>query len=166
MIMSEPPDSFARRGGWWVVAQSVLMLAVIGLGWAFREHQRLAWVSILGACLVAAGGYFGIAGVRTLGRNRTPYPQPRPGSTLVRHGIYARVRHPLYTSVILVSFGWTAIWQSVPALLAAVVTTVFFQAKAQREERWLTERFPDYPDYARRVPRFIPHVRTTPTLCL
>lgn len=156
MNMSEPADSFARRGGGWVVAQSILMLAVIALGWAFREHPRLTWVSIVGAGLVATGGYFGIAGVRTLGRNRTPYPRPRSGSTLVQHGIYARVRHPLYTSVILVSLGWTAIWQSGPALLATLATAVFFHAKARREELWLTERFPDYPIYARRVPRFVP----------
>jgi protein-S-isoprenylcysteine O-methyltransferase Ste14 len=35
---------------------------------------------------------------------------------------------------------------------------LFADFKATREERWLRERFPDYPDYARRVRKLIPFV--------
>ena len=113
-----------------------------------------------GALLCALGGYFGIAGVRGLGRNRTPFPRPLPEAHLVQSGIYARVRHPLYTSVILVCVGWALIWRSRPALGAALFLIPFFYAKARREERWLVVRFPGYLEYARRVPRFLPRWKT------
>jgi protein-S-isoprenylcysteine O-methyltransferase Ste14 len=94
-----------------------------------------------------------------LGRNLTPFPQPRTGAELVQHGIYTRVRHPLYAGVMTVALGWALIWQSVPSLLAALVLVPFFHAKTRREERWLCARFPDYADYMKRVPRFVPRLR-------
>jgi protein-S-isoprenylcysteine O-methyltransferase Ste14 len=118
----------------------------------------------LGGILVLIGGAVGIAGVMVLGRNRTPFPKPRAGSQFIQHGIYARVRHPLYSSVVLLSLGWALLWQSWPALVSAAVLMPFFRAKAKREERWLREQFPGYADYARRVPGFLPRtqVRRTP----
>jgi protein-S-isoprenylcysteine O-methyltransferase Ste14 len=85
---------------------------------------------------------------------------------LVQRGIYARVRHPLYTSVMLASLGWALIWQSGSSLLAALALVPFFHAKARREERWLCETFPDYADYASRVPRFIPRLAPVSKVCL
>lgn len=152
-------QSFAARGGWWVVAQSFLMLAAIGLAVLFPGDWTRTPVMALGGVLFVVGGYFGIAGVMVLGRNLTPYPQPRAGSQLVQHGIYARVRHPLYTSVMLTSLGWALIWQSVAAGIAAMTLIPFFHVKARREERWLRETFSDYGDYTQRVPRFLPRRR-------
>ena len=157
--MSEKTDSFLARGGAWVAIQFFLMMLVIVLGVALPGDWTHVPVIFAGAVFLIMGGWFGIAGVIILGRNRTPYPKPREGSELVQRGIYARVRHPLYTSVMLVSIGWALIWQSVPSLLAALALVPFFHAKARREERWLREQFPGYVDYERRVPRFIPRLR-------
>ena len=160
--MINQPDGFLVRGGAWVVAQSILMIAVILLGVVFPgDGSRLAVIAT-GVVLFGAGGCFGIAGVIVLGRNRTPFPQPRPGSELVQRGIYARVRHPLYTSVMLASLGWALIWQSAAAFAAAIALIPFFHAKARREERWLCEMFPGYADYQKQVPRFIPRLQRAP----
>lgn len=158
--MTDPRSSntFAARGGWWVVAQSILMLAAIGLAVQFPGDWTRTPVTVLGGVLFVVGGYFGIAGVIVLGRNRTPFPQPRAGSQLIQHGIYARVRHPLYTSVMLASLGWALLWQSVASFAAALALVPFFHAKACREERWLNQTFSGYADYARRVPRFLPRL--------
>jgi protein-S-isoprenylcysteine O-methyltransferase Ste14 len=155
-------SGFLSRGGGWVIAQSILMTAVIALGVKFHgDWTRLAVIAA-GAGLFLIGGCFGIAGVSVLGRNRTPFPKPREGSELVQRGIYARVRHPLYTSVMLASLGWALIWQSDAAFVAAVFLIPFFHAKALREERWLRLQFPDYVDYERRVPRFFPRLSRLP----
>ncbi len=156
--MSNPhsPQDFAARGGWWVVAQSGLMLAAIGLAVLFPGDWTRPPLMTAGAVLFVVGAYFGIAGVLVLGRNRTPFPEPRANSELIQHGIYARVRHPLYTSVMLASLGWALLWQSGAAFLAALTLLPFFHAKARREERSLTQTFSHYADYARRVPRFLP----------
>jgi len=149
-------SSFAARGGWWVVAQSFLMLASVGLAVLFPGDWTRTPLMAAGGVLFVIGGYFGIAGVLVLGRNRTPFPQPRAGSQLVQHGIYSRVRHPLYTSVMVAALGWALIWQSAAAFAAALTLIPFFHAKARREERWLNQTFSAYADYARRVPRFLP----------
>ena len=162
--MTDAPKAsgFIARGGVWVVVQSILMTPVIVLGVIFHGDWTRLPVIVVGAGLFVGGGYFGVAGVVVLGRNRTPYPQPREGSKLVQHGVYAQVRHPLYTSVMLASLGWALIWQSWPAFIAALVLIPFFHAKARREERWLREQFSGYADYERLVPRFIPRFRRPP----
>jgi protein-S-isoprenylcysteine O-methyltransferase Ste14 len=159
--MTDAPNTngFLERGGAWVLIQFVLMTAVLLLAVVFHGDWTRVGVMAAGVVLFVAGGGFGIAGVAVLGRNRTPYPQPRNGSELVQHGIYARVRHPLYTSVMLASLGWALIWQSGPAFLVALALIPFFHAKARREERWLREKFPGYADYEKRVPRFLPRLR-------
>ncbi|MBN2505425.1 MAG: isoprenylcysteine carboxylmethyltransferase family protein [Verrucomicrobia bacterium] len=152
------PSSFRGRGGLWVVAQNVLTLAVVALGVVFQgDWSRMLLIS-LGAVLFAAGGAVGIAGVAALGRNRTSFPTPERGGVLVRRGIYAAMRHPLYASVMLASLGWALLWQSGPALAAALLLIPLLDAKARHEERWLVSHFPDYPDYQRRVRRFIPGI--------
>lgn len=151
--------SFTERGGWWVMVQSLLMLATITLGVLFRGEWSGFWSLAFGSTSVILGGYVGIAGVSALGRNRTAYPDPVAASELVERGIYAHVRHPLYASVMLVCFGWAACWRSVPSLSAALATTVFLNAKATREERGLLAKFNGYTVYAQRVPRFIPRIR-------
>ena len=157
-------NSFLERGGAWVLTQFVLMAAVIVLAVVFHGDWTRVSVIVTGLVLFVAGGVFGIAGVAVLGRNRTPFPQPRDGSELVQHGIYARVRHPLYTSVMLASLGWALIWQSGPAFVLSLMLIPFFHAKARREERWLSERFSGYADYEKRVPRFLPRLRPLPPL--
>lgn len=144
-----------------MIGQTILMASVLALGPLFRGNasQSGLWIVIVGGILVVAGAYLGIAGVIALGHNRTPYPQPLETATLIQHGIYSRVRHPLYSSVMALCLGWSALWHSIPAFLAAIVTALFFWAKAVREERWLTQTFAEYPDYASRVPRFLPRLR-------
>jgi protein-S-isoprenylcysteine O-methyltransferase Ste14 len=148
--------SFLGRGGLWVVSQFVLVLAVLAGAIVFHDDRTRPWMTGLGAMLFVASAWFGIAGVRALGAARTAFPRPKERSPLIQHGIYARVRHPLYTAVMLISLGWGLIWQSWPALVVALVQVPFFVAKARHEERWLREKFPDYADYAKRVPRFVP----------
>lgn len=147
---------FFQRGGAWVLGQSVLLGAVILLAVFFRGAAVHPVIVIAGAILMAVGAGVALAGALALGRNLTPFPKPTEQAKLVQHGIYAVIRHPLYTSVVLVSIGWALAWQSWPALLVAAALIPFFHAKARHEERWLREKFPEYADYERRVRRFIP----------
>lgn len=125
--MDDKPNSFFERGGAWVVIQFLLLTAVIVLGVAFHGDWTPVPTIATGALLFILGGYFGIAGVIVLGGNRTAYPRPRAGSELVQRGIYARVRHPLYTSLMLASFGWALMSQSGYSLMAALALMPFFE---------------------------------------
>jgi len=79
--------------------------------------------------------------------------------TLVTKGPYRVVRHPIYASE-LISMGGVALgYFSLPALLIVLATIAFTLRRTYNEERVLRAAFPEYADYARRVPRIIPKIR-------
>ena len=149
---------FFQRGGVWVVGQGILLAAVALLAVCFQRGGFPIVVMIAGVALMIAGAGVALAGAMALGRNLTPLPMPSGQARLIRHGIYAVIRHRLYTSVIAVAIGWSLIWQSWPALLVAAALIPFFAAKARREERWLREMFSEYGEYEERTPRFLPRI--------
>lgn len=140
----------------WVVGQSIFLVAIAIAAplWPGR-WPKAASISIGSiTCLYAA--WTGLSAVVRLGRNRTPLPAPRPGSTLVITGIYGRIRHPLYAAMMAMGIGWACFWSSGIALGLALGFIVFLHAKARFEEGLLRVRFETYPDYAARVPRYVP----------
>ena len=139
-----------------MLLQSILLAAVMLLAVFFRGGGFQAVVVVAGAVLLLIGAGVALAGALALGRNLTPFPKPGAQAQLVRHGIYAVVRHPLYVSVMAGAVGWALVWQSWPALLTATALIPFFLAKARREERWLREKFPEYAEYERLVRGFVP----------
>ncbi len=155
---NDPMSTFFQRGGGWVLGQSVLLLAVAVLAVVFRSPDRQLVLTIAGAILLLMSVGIGGAGAIGLGRGLTPYPKPAPTVQLVQRGIYSRIRHPLYTSVMAGALGWALIWQSWPALVTGLGLMLFLDSKARREERWLREKFVEYSEYAKRVRRFVPGV--------
>jgi protein-S-isoprenylcysteine O-methyltransferase Ste14 len=149
-------SNFLQRGGLWVLGQSVLLGVVIAGGLLWRNQWQSLTLTLIGALLLLLAAGCGLAGTISLGRNLTPFPKPSASTRLVQTGIYGLMRHPLYTAVCCGSVGWALVWQSWPALLAALALAPLFDGKARREERWLRQQFPDYADYERRVRRFIP----------
>ena len=138
-----------------MVVQGILLTTVALLAVCFRGGG-FPIVVMAGVALMLVGASVALAGAMALGKNLTPFPRPTESAQLVRHGIYAVIRHPLYTSVIAVAIGWALVWQSWPALLAAATLIPFFHAKARHEERWLREKFSKYAEYEKQVRRFIP----------
>ena len=150
----------------WVWGQLALFLLIalaapllprhVNLGSADFMLNRVdpAWIRGLGAVVMAAGVLVMAWSARSLGRNLTPGIEPLPGAELVTTGPYARVRHPIYSGVVLLLAGYTLVWSNwTLALLAGFIALQYFQAKARAEERWLMERFPAYQAYMRHVPR-------------
>jgi protein-S-isoprenylcysteine O-methyltransferase Ste14 len=151
-------SNFLRRGGLWVLGQGVFLSAVIAGGILFRHHWHSRPLTLAGGVLLLIAAGCGWAGTVSLGRNLTPFPKPSASTSLVQTGIYARMRHPLYTAVFCGAVGWALVWRSWPALLATLALGPFFDAKARREERWLRQQFPEYAGYEQRVRRFLPWI--------
>ncbi len=149
------------RGEVWVIGQFVL-LGVLLVAPRVRPRWprwlalagRLVGVPVLGGGVAMIGAAF-----RDLGPNLTPLPKPKDDSRLVRDGLYAIVRHPIYSGIILVAYGIAALTGSTGRLAVATALLVWLNAKASREEVWLLERYPDYADYRRRVPKLLPWPR-------
>ena len=151
-------NRFVQRGGWWVVGQFLLLLAIASLDLTGHAAVKPLPIFIGGLVLIAVATLCSLAGLLALGRNLTPFPKPSAKTELVQHGIYRLIRHPLYTSVFCAAVGSALILHSWPALVASVALGVFFDAKARHEERWLRQQFPDYAGYERQVRRFIPWI--------
>ena len=128
------------RGGGWVGAQFALMAAILVLGAFPPVWPRLAAGSP-GSALILGGLGFAIWAGRTLGSALTPYPRPNEQATLVEHGPYGLVRHPIYVAGLLVFLGY-GLLASVPATAAVPLLAVLWHFKAGVEERHLAERFP------------------------
>ena len=148
------------RGEWYVIGQAVLIVAVL---FAPKLDGRAAsWLEIAviaGGALCLVGLGFVVLGSFGLGRsNLSAFPKPRDNSTLVTSGIFSIVRHPIYSGFIFLTFGWSLIWGSVAAFVAAVALVIFFDLKARREERWLEAKFSGYAAYKQRIKKLIPFV--------
>jgi protein-S-isoprenylcysteine O-methyltransferase Ste14 len=150
----------------WVWGQTILMLVIlvaapllpryVNLGDADFLLNRVdpVWIRWLGAILIATGAGLAVWGVRSLGPSLTPGIEPLPTGTLITTGPYAHVRHPIYTGVVLLLTGYALSWSNwTMAVLVALLTRSYFQAKAKAEERWLMRRFPEYQSYMRYVQR-------------
>lgn len=147
---------FVRRGGLWVLCQGVLLLAVFSGVVIWSRQWNSPIMSAVGLVLLFLAIVCGLAGTVSLGRNLTPFPQPSSTTRLVQTGIYGLMRHPLYTAVFCGSLGWSLVFASWPALVAALCLGPFFDAKSRVEERALRLKFAEYAKYEKRVKRFIP----------
>jgi protein-S-isoprenylcysteine O-methyltransferase Ste14 len=175
MIMPQPDNNqitrsqpaaawHGRRGELLVAIQFALFLAFVLVPrwnpWLTPERLitttplRLALLLVFGLIALVFGGL----GSRSLRPYLTPLPYPVDHSRLVTSGVYGLVRHPLYSSLLFAALGWVCYSLSLSHLALLVALFLFFDYKAGKEERWLTERHPDYPAYAARVRKFVPWV--------
>lgn len=151
-----------QHGEYWVIAQMLLILGFVLLpiypipSWEINLSEsvyiRLGATTILASVAIV----FFAKGLLDLGRQLTPLPYPKEEGELVKSGIYSLVRHPIYSGVILAAVSWAIFQMSFSHLLAAGVLFVFFDLKANREEAWLSQKYPDYPEYRENVKKLIP----------
>ncbi len=145
--------AFVDRGGLWVAVQFVWIVAIVVVGRVGIVALSFPGRRALGLALMAAGLVLGIVAALSLGRNLTPYPKPVEAGSMVEHGPYRWVRHPIYTAVIIGMLGIALRGGDVVAVVLALGLIPFFYAKSGFEERHLVDRFPSYTEYQERVPR-------------
>ena len=119
-------------------------------GWVVAGFAGAAGLAVL----VGAG--------RSLGRGLTASPLPNARAELCTDGLYRHVRHPIYSAVILLSVARTVASGNVRQAAVSVALGSLLYGKSSFEERALARRFPDYPAYAARTPRFVPRMRVAP----
>jgi len=148
------------RGWLFVAVQAVLLGALILLPGG-DTWPTPAWLRGLGLALIVAGlALIALASMR-LGPALTATPVPTATGRLITSGLYHRVRHPIYSAVLLIVLGLTLRSGSWLIAVVAAVTAAFFNLKATWEEARLAETYPDYPAYTEQVPRFVPRPWST-----
>jgi len=87
------------------------------------------------------------------GKEYTPLKFGRPGP-------YKYIRHPLYVGWFM--FFWMTPTMTIAHLVCAVGTTVYILIAIQFEERDLIEHHPEYEQYRKETPMFIPRIGRKP----
>lgn len=90
----------------------------------------------------------------------TALPEPVKGAQLLTRGLYGRMRHPVYSGLILWGIGTVMIRPGLvrAGLLLALILLFWF--KSQREERLLGQTFGSrHEHYRLSTPRFVPRRR-------
>ena len=125
-----------------------------------RGPRLPSWAQWLGALLAVTGVVVRVVAFRTLGSSYSRTLRVTEEQALVTHGIYRLVRHPGYSSAILIWCGAVAASGSVLALVAVVTVLVGVYAyRIGAEERMLVESFgPEYQQYQARSWRLLPYV--------
>lgn len=116
------------------------------------SRPRWAWIAA-GAVLIAAGIF-----VRALASGHI-----RKNLGVTTTGPYAYTRNPLYLGSLLIAAGFLIAARNPWIALAAVLMFLFIYVPVIRaEEKYLASRFPEYSEYAARVPRLLPRWRARP----
>ncbi|MEZ5649476.1 MAG: isoprenylcysteine carboxylmethyltransferase family protein [Burkholderiaceae bacterium] len=132
------------------------MLLIAALAWPTGVPSlegRTAFGTIL-VVLAIALAFWALAAMRM--PTFSVMPEPVAGGRLCRRGPYARLRHPMYSSVLLGGVGALLVWPVGWKFVAFVVLALVLVAKIRREERLLRDAYPDYDDYRRQTRAVIP----------
>src|SRR6266542_4411175 len=149
---------FGPRGEGWLVLQLLLGAAIAGSGFVgvYWPRSLESFLAVLGLLIAVVGAPLVVLGLLSLGSSFTPLPRPRARARLRQGGIFRLVRHPVYGGAILIGLGWS-LADAPLGLVPTALLALLIDLKAQREETWLIERFPDYARYRARTPhRFLP----------
>lgn len=142
----------------------ILALVLLNVDTWFRDpwswHQLISWVLLFGSIVPLA---FGVHGLATRGKqveHRQDDAQLlafEKTTALVTTGIYRYIRHPLYSSLLLL--GWGVFFKSpswVGGLLALAATLSLFATARADEEECIRYFGPAYQAYMQRTKRFVP----------
>ena len=133
-----------QTGGWLLVGvQFVLFIMMVALPWRvapadLSTSNPLLW---LGVVLIVAGLVVALAGLMRLGSALTANPVPLPAAGLRTSGVYAVVRHPIYSGILLAAIGFTLAVGSWWQVLVTVGLGVLFTWKSRWEDAMLAEEY-------------------------
>lgn len=98
--------------------------------------------------------------VRTnLGKNWVPLSKTTEGQELVTEGIYSKVRHPFYLSILILFLGVAIISWNLYGLLFLILAVMGLIIRIRKEEIELIAKFgEEYKKYKKETPMIIPKV--------
>jgi len=85
-------------------------------------------------------------------------PEVLPGMTLKTSGPYRLIRHPMYTSLLILGAVWIINDFSFIRLAVFIILSIDLLVKMYFEEKFLMEKFPEYPEYKKRTKKIIPFI--------
>jgi len=144
----------------WIATTILPLVSIFTPLLSFADHA-LHPAAFGGGLICMAGGLWLLHRSHAdLGANWSISLEIREHHQLVCNGVYARVRHPMYTALFLQALAQGLVlpnWLAGPAYFLGFL--LMFSLRVTGEERMMLERFGDvYRDYCARTYRLIPGV--------
>ena len=80
-------------------------------------------------------------------------------TSLIKNGVFAHVRHPMYLSVLLVYIALIVLTMSLVSIITWVIIFIFFNKMVTYEEQDLEKIVAqEYLEYKKKVPKWIPRL--------
>ena len=119
----------------------------------FAPQDIVAWTLVLAGITL---GFWAFITLRP-GKFRIA-PEPAQTAILIISGPYAFIRHPMYTALLLTTFGLFLNYPVIRHFVAFALLFILLTIKLSYEEKLLTEKFPHYTTYQAHTKRLIPFV--------
>lgn len=117
------------------------------------------WVFILGALLTWAGVAFAIWARYHIGRFWSASVALKTGHELIRSGPYSRIRHPIYTGILLALAGTTLAVGCYRGIVAFAIILISLVRKSKQEEALLAGQFGTaFDEHRRHTGFFLPRL--------
>jgi protein-S-isoprenylcysteine O-methyltransferase Ste14 len=141
----------------YVVVQAIILLLLVFVDFSFALSLRR--FTIIGTSFEWLGGLGVLLSAYSIRTSLTALPLPKEKGQLATGGLYKYVRHPMYTSVLLLSFGIALLSGQGLKYLLVLALCLLFYYKTKYEEKYLSLKYPSYKDYAKHTPRLIPFTK-------
>ena len=123
--------------------------------WDFIPQKQIIQVTpfsyFVGFLIIIIDFIILLVAIKDLGRNLSPFPRPINNSNLVTTGIYRFTRHPMYYSLIFISFGVFITKLSIYYLFLLISLVLIIKFKIALEEQYLNNKFKNYLLYKNEV---------------
>ena len=117
-----------------------------------KEIMQVNFIfSFVGFLLIIISTIVMIISIKDLGSNLSPFPRPIFNGNLTTSGIYSFIRHPMYYSLILISFGFFITKLSFYHLCLTISLALIIKFKIILEEEFLNKKFKNYFIYTDKV---------------
>jgi protein-S-isoprenylcysteine O-methyltransferase Ste14 len=135
-------------------------LWVLGLSIAVRTTSPYVFPpsmasDLIGRLLGLLSSVVVIWGLLSLG---IPAAIPSLHDVVVRHSIYGRIRHPIYSGAMIGFIAVILLKPTSSVVIACALGVVWLVLQARCEEFDLLQRSADYQEYMEQVPRFLPRI--------
>jgi len=125
---------------------------------SFADYHSPLWVGLGGVAVLLLGDWVFWKSHKDLGTNWSPTLEIREKHALVTHGIYRRIRHPMYLSIWLLVIAQAMILPNYIAGFSGLVPfAILYFVRVPREERMMKEEFGEsYDKYLLETGRILP----------
>ena len=138
----------------------VPLIWVASPAFSFAEYALGTGPFVVGVMCLVIGLWLFYRSHADLGTNWSITLEVREQHRLITQGVYRRIRHPMYSALVLYSIGQALVipnWVAGPSNVVAFAILVSFRVQA--EEQMMSEAFgEEYAEYAARTKRLVPGV--------